>query len=232
MSVRDQMAGAGERRVRQKVQRVGAGAGVLLGVLAAGVAAGMLTAPRSGSKTRRRLRKRLAGLAGGRAARLAALGSVGVRAGRRLRGRWEDLGDALEQHRRRIREGGEKWLEELEERVSALEEQVEETGERIEEGEDPAEAIEEVIEEQRGGTRWGRALGFALGAGLTYFLVSERTADARTRVQEVAERARRRAGDEWDRFQREGGFQRFTGKNGGVGEESETSTARGASEPA
>ncbi len=41
----------------------------------------------------------------------------------------------------------------------------------------------------------------AAGIATTYFLTSERTGPARTKVRETAETVRREAADRWDRFQ-------------------------------
>jgi gas vesicle protein len=205
----------GERRWRRR----SAGAGIMLGALATGVAIGMLTAPHAGRKTRRRLGRRLAGFAESPAARLSALSGAGRRAGRQVRDRWEELSEGLGRRARGWRDEGEEALEDLEERIEALEAQLEEARDAgSAELEDEAEAIADAIDSGRGGG-FGRVLGFALGAGLTYFLVSDRTAMARARVQDAATKARRRATDEWDRFQREGGFQRFRERANGAEQE-------------
>ncbi|HEU4587867.1 MAG TPA: hypothetical protein VFS11_04425 [Gemmatimonadales bacterium] len=203
------------RRIGRRA-KTAAGAGVMVGALAAGVAIGLLTAPSEGRKTRRRLGRRLSGLADSPAVRLAALGSVGRRAGRTLRDRFGDISEGLSRRARAARESKEHLLDELEDRIGALEERLEELGE--EETDEAEDGVETVVGsfEPDGGSRLGRALGFALGAGLTYFLVSDRTATARAKVQDAADKARRRANDEWGRFQREGGFQRFKNGLGGT----------------
>jgi gas vesicle protein len=207
--------GQNGRRIGRRA-KTAVGAGVMVGALAAGVAIGLLTAPSEGRKTRRRLGRRLSGLADSPAGRLAALGSVGRRAGRTLRDRFGDISEGLSRRARSGRQLGEDALEELEDRIEALEERLEELDE--EENEEAQDGMDAVVGsfESEGGGRVGRALGFALGAGLTYFLVSDRTAMARAKVQDAADKARRRATDEWDRFQREGGFQRFKNGLGGT----------------
>jgi gas vesicle protein len=203
---------------------------VTLGAIAAGIAIGMLTAPSEGRKTRRRLGKRLAGLAESPASRLAALGGAGRRAGRSVRDRLDDLSEGISRRARDWRDDGEEALEDLQERIEALEARLEELGEDA--GEDIEHEIDEVVQtfDSHRGSRFRRALGFALGAGLTYFLVSDRTATARARVQDAANKARRRATDEWDRFQRQGGMQRFKdGVNGTERRESGSGAGMGES---
>jgi gas vesicle protein len=202
-------------RRRGRGARTAVGAGLMMGALAAGVAVGMLTAPTEGRKTRRRLGRRLSGLAESPAGRIAALGIVGRRAGRTLRDRFGDISEGLSRRVRARREAGEEELAELEDRIEALEERLENLGE--EEGEEAQDEVEAMVGsgETHRGSRAGRALGFALGAGLTYFLVSDRAATARAKVQDAADKARRRATDEWGRFQRQGGFQRFKDGIGG-----------------
>jgi gas vesicle protein len=222
-----------EQNGRRSGRSRATGAGVMLGALAAGVAIGMLTAPSEGRKTRRRLGRSLAGLAESPAGRLAALGGVGRRAGRGLRDRLGELSEGLGRRTREWREDGEEALDELQDRIEALEARFHELGEDAEEeAEEGVDAVVEAIQPRRGG-RFTRALGFALGAGLTYFMVSDRTAVARARVQDAATKARRRATDEWERFQRQGGFQRFKdGVNGSERTERESAATTGGSPPA
>ena len=51
----------------------------------------------------------------------------------------------------------------------------------------------------------GTIVALAAGVAATYFLTSDRAAPVRSRVQGAASDMRRRASDQWDRFQR-GGF--------------------------
>jgi gas vesicle protein len=51
---------------------------------------------------------------------------------------------------------------------------------------------------------FGSLVAIALGVAATYFLTSDRAAPVRSRVQEAATGMRRRASDQWDRFQRGG----------------------------
>ena len=53
----------------------------------------------------------------------------------------------------------------------------------------------------------GTIVALAAGVAATYFLTSDRAAPVRSRVQGAASDMRRRASDQWDRFQR-GGFVR------------------------
>jgi hypothetical protein len=61
----------------------------------------------------------------------------------------------------------------------------------------------------------GIILAIAAGLGATYLLTSDRAAPVRSRVQEAASDVKRRATDQWDRFQR-----------GGTGTSSERSARR------
>jgi hypothetical protein len=160
--------------------------GAVVGALLAGAAVGVLTAPESGAGTRRRIRRGL-----------VDLGGPG------LRDRWHDLSTGFEQRRRRRER--DSLVERLESRIDALEQ-------RLEEEPDESEiAVEtEEAEEESGGTA-GSLLGLAASALLTWFLASDKAAPARERAREVAGKARKRAGSEWERFKERRGPYRKMG---------------------
>jgi hypothetical protein len=83
------------------------------------------------------------------------------------------------------------------------------------------DAVEEPLARLRGERRGNPLLGLLAGAAISWFLTSERTADVRAEVKDAARKAKRRATDEWDRFQERGGFSRRA-----------SSPANGAPEPA
>jgi gas vesicle protein len=145
-----------------------------------GVGIGLLAAPQPGAKTRKLLAKRL-----------AALG--------------EDVTEGLEE----AQDAGSKARKRVKHRLARLREEAGEEWERVPDRLSRArnrsrDAEEEELEEESGS--FGKVLALAAGLAATYFMTSERTATARTRVQETAADVGRRATDQWDRFQR-GGLQ-------------------------
>jgi len=82
-------------------------------------------------------------------------------------------------------------------------------------GEDVGEGLEDV--EKDHSSPVGIIVAIAAGLAATYFLTSDRAAPVRSRVQEAASDVKRRATDQWDRFQR-----------GGTGSNRERSAAREA----
>jgi gas vesicle protein len=167
--------------------------GLVLAAAAAGLAVGLLMAPDSGEQTRERLRQRM---------------RLGL----------DDLSEGLGRRVRTLREEGTGTIRRLEKRLNKLED-------RFDSARDAAiDAVEEPLERLRSEPRSSGAaplLGLAAGAALAWFLSSERTADARAQVRDAAEKARRRALDEWDRFQERGGFsrRRDVAPNGGTASE-------------
>jgi hypothetical protein len=69
-------------------------------------------------------------------------------------------------------------------------------------------------------------LAIAAGVAATYFLTSDRAAPVRSRVQDAATDVRRRATDQWDRFQR-GGLK--AKKKGSLSREGQPETRAGTS---
>jgi gas vesicle protein len=157
--------------------RGGPGAGSLLLATLLGVGVGLLAAPQPGTKTRKQLLKRL-----------AALG--------------DDLGDGLED----VHQLSAKARKRAKQRLAKLRE---EAGEEWEEVEDRWEKTKSRLRdidtgEDEDSSAFGKVVAMLAGLAATYFLTSDRTATARTRVQDVAADVGRRATDQWDRFQRGG----------------------------
>ena len=157
--------------------RGGRGAGSLLMAALLGVGIGLLAAPQPGAKTRKLLAKRL-----------AALG--------------EDMGDGLDE----VQDVGSKARDRVKRRLAQLREDAGEEWQRVPDRLSRARNrfrdAEEEKEEESGS--FGKVLALAASLAATYFMTSDRTATARTRVQETAADVGRRATDQWDRFQRGG----------------------------
>jgi hypothetical protein len=153
----------------------------------------LLAAPQPGSKTRKLLRQRLATLGEGVGESLGELEEVSSKARKRAKKRLaklrEDAGGELE-------DMGERW-EKAKTRMRDLD---------LGDSDDDSSPLSSL-------------LAIAAGVAATYFLTSERAGPVRSRVQDAAADVRRRATDQWDRFQR-GGF-----KSGTQGTESRTASA-------
>jgi len=176
--------------------RRGTGAGSLLLATLLGVGIGLLAAPQPGTKTRKLLRKRL-----------AALG--------------EGVGDSLED----VQEASSKVRKRAKERLAKLREDAGDEWEDVEErwtkAKDRIRDIDLSGEDEDSGPL-GTIVALAAGVAATYFLTSDRAAPVRSRVQGAASDMRRRAGDQWDRFQR-GGFRQ--GREGTAEEQQPESRA-------
>jgi gas vesicle protein len=179
--------------------RQGSGAGSLFLATLIGVGIGLLAAPQPGSKTRTLLRKRLAALGEGVGESLEEVQEAGSKAGKRAR-----------QRLARLREdAGEEW---------------EEMGERWERAKG---RIRDSEEEEDDSSLLGTLFALAAGVAATYMLTSDRAAPVRSRVQEAATDVRRRATDQWDRFQR-GGIRQGREASG---TQPQTETRAGATPP-
>jgi len=168
-------------------------AGLVLAAAVAGVAVGLLMPPETGENIRERVRER-------------------------MRSKFGNLSEGFGRRIRTFRDEGNGALRRIEKRLNKLEDQFDAARDAA------IDAVEEPLERFRSGRRTNGAaplLGLAAGAALAWFLSSERTADARAQVRDAAEKARRRAMDEWDRFQERGGFARRRGTvpNGGTSAE-------------
>jgi hypothetical protein len=162
----------------------GSGAGSLLLATLLGVGIGLLAAPQPGSKTRKLLRKRL-----------AALG--------------EGVGESLEE----VQEASSKARKRARERLARLREQAgevdwDEVGERWQKARGRLRDLRHEEEEDEDSSPLGSLFAIAAGVAATYFLTSDRAAPVRSKVQDAASGVKRRATDQWDRFQRGGMRQR------------------------
>ena len=161
--------------------RQGTGAGSLFLATLIGVGIGLIAAPQPGSKTRTLLRKRLAALGEGVGEGLEEVQEASSKARKRAK-----------QRLARLRENaGEEW-EELGERWGRAKGRIRDS---------------EVDESDDDSSPFGTLLALAAGAAATYVLTSDRAAPVRSKVQDAATDVRRRATDQWDRFQR-GGIRR------------------------
>ncbi len=182
--------------------RRGRGAGSLLVAALLGVGIGLLAAPQPGTKTRKLLARRLAALSEDVGEGLGEVQDVGSKASKGVKRRLARLRE----------EAGEEWQN---------------VPDRWSKARNRFRDMEEE-EEDEGSGSFGKVLAMAAGLAATYFMTSDRTATARTRVQETAADVGRRATDQWDRFQR-GGFQ---GRREGGEGRSETRTASNPSDEA
>ncbi len=156
--------------------RGGRGGGALLMAALLGVGIGLLAAPQPGTRTRKLLLERL-----------AALG--------------EDVGEGLED----VQEVSSKARKRVKQRLAKLRSEAEdvEAPERWSRARRSSRE-DEIGEDDEESSPFGKLFMLAAGLAATYFMTSERTAPARTRVQETASDVGRRATDQWDRFQRGG----------------------------
>jgi gas vesicle protein len=172
--------------------RGGSRAGPLLLATLLGVGVGLLAAPQPGSKTRKLLGKRFAALGEGVGGSLEDVQEMSSKARKRAR---ERLG--------KLREGAEEELENVGDRWQNAKSRIRDFGETDE------------------SSSFGTLLAIAAGVAATYFLTSERGAPVRSKVQDVATDVKRRATDQWDRFQR-GGTRQGRGASGTQEGRSET----------
>ncbi|MFL5403513.1 MAG: YtxH domain-containing protein [Gemmatimonadales bacterium] len=171
--------------------------GVLLGTLL-GIGIGFLAAPQPGTKTRKLLLQRLAALGEG--------------AGDTL----EDVQDLTSKARKKARK-----------RLSQLRGDAEEGWEDVEDRWQSAKRkLRDLDLDDDSSSPVGTILAIAAGIAATYFLTSDRAAPVRSRVQHAAIDVKRRATDEWDRFQR-GGIRR----RGSSGSQEGRSETRASSTP-
>jgi gas vesicle protein len=181
--------------------RGGSGATSLLLATLLGVGVGLLAAPQSGDKTRKLLRKRLAALGEG--------------VGESL----EDVQEVSSKARKRAKQRLEKLREDAEEELEGVGDRWEKTKSRIRD--------EFGESDESSSSFFGTLLAIAAGVAATYFLTSDRAAPVRSRVQDAATDVKRRATDQWDRFQR-GGIRR---RREGSGTQEGRSETRAGSTP-
>jgi gas vesicle protein len=184
--------------------RGGSRAGSLLLATLLGVGVGLLAAPQPGSKTRKLLGKRL-----------AALG--------------EGVGESLED----VQEVSSKARKRAKQRLAKLREDAEDEWEDVgDRWENAKSRIRDInIGESDDSSPLGTILTIAAGLAATYFLTSDRAAPARARVQDAATDVKRRATDQWDRFQR-GGTRQGSQRPGAQEGRSETRTSSTPSDEA
>jgi gas vesicle protein len=173
----------------------GSGAGSLFLATLLGVGIGFLAAPQPGSKTRKLLLKRLAALGEGVGESLGDVQEVSSKARKRAKQRLSKLRE----------DAGDEW---------------EEVGERWQKAKGRIRDLE--VGQSDDSSSFGTLLALAAGVAATYFLTSDRAAPVRSRVQDAASDVRRRATDQWERFQR-GGIRKDA--------RSETRTASPAPDP-
>jgi gas vesicle protein len=180
---------------RDRSRRGGTGAGGLLLATMFGVGLGLLAAPQPGTKTRKLLLKRLAALGEGVGESLEEVQDLSSKAKKRARQRLE-----------RLREEAQEGLESVDERWQHAKHGLRH-------------------DEDEGSSALGTILAIAAGVAATYFLTSDRAAPVRSKVQHAASDVKRRATDEWDRFQR-GGFRSM--REGAAGSEGRSETRAGS----
>jgi gas vesicle protein len=163
------------------------GGGALFLATLLGVGIGLLTAPQPGSTTRKLLLKRLATLS-------------------------EEVGDGLED----VEKVSSKARKRAKQRLAKLRENAEGEWEDVEDRWEKAKGRLRDLDfrEKDRSSPIGSIMAVAAGLAATYFLTSDRAAPARTRVQEAASDVKRRATDQWDRFQRGGTAGRSTNREG------------------
>ncbi|HEV7365491.1 MAG TPA: YtxH domain-containing protein [Gemmatimonadales bacterium] len=159
-------------------RREAPGGGSLFLATLLGVGIGLLTAPQPGSKTRKLLLKRLASLS-------------------------EEVGEGLED----VEKVSSKARKRAKQRLAKLRENAEDEWGDVEERWEKAKGrIGDLDfgEKDHSSPVVGTIAAIAAGLAATYFLTSDRAAPVRSRVQEAASDVKRRATDQWDRFQRGG----------------------------
>jgi hypothetical protein len=144
---------------------------------------------------------------------LLAAPDTGVRTRRRLRKRLETLGDDLGEGLEEMQGLSGRARERMRERIARMRKR----------GADAWEDLEERWhgEEEEDSGALGAVLAIAAGVAATYFLTSDRTAPARSRVRETAETVRREATNRWERYQQQR-QERSNGQPGGAGGIGET----------
>jgi gas vesicle protein len=154
----------------------GAGAGSLLVATMLGVGLGLLAAPQPGTKTRKLLLERLAALSEGVGEGLEEVQDLSSKAKKRAKQRLAQL-----------RDDAEEGLEGVEDRWQHA-----------------TRRFRQVDEDESDSGPLGTILAIAASVAATYFLTSDRAAPVRSKVQHAASDVKRRATDEWDKFQRGG----------------------------
>jgi hypothetical protein len=129
---------------------------------------------------------------------LLAAPEAGTKTRRQLRRRLSTLGSDLGEGLEGVQELGGKAKERMRARLQSLRAR----------GEEFMDDYDDDEEDEDDSRALGTILAVAAGVAATYFLSSERAAPARARARTAADTVRRRASDQWDRFQHR------TGANG------------------
>jgi gas vesicle protein len=175
----------------------GSGVGSLFLATMLGVGLGLLAAPQPGTKTRKLLLQRLAALS-------------------------EGVGEGLEE----VQDLSSKAKKRAKQRLAKLREEAEEGLESVEDRWEHARRRFRDEDEDDDFSPFGTILAIAAGVAATYVLASDRAAPVRSKVQHAASDIKRRATDEWDRFQR-GGTR--GAREGSVSQEGRSETRAGSS---
>ena len=143
---------------------------------------------------------------------LLAAPDTGLKTRRRLQKRLESLGGDLGEGFEEMQGLSSRARERMRERLARMRKR----------GEDALEGMEDrwhgEEEEEEDSGALGAVLALAAGVAATYFLTSDRTGPARSRVRETAESVRRRASDRWDQYQQQRHDARGNGHPGEAGE--------------
>ena len=142
---------------------------------------------------------------------LLAAPDAGLKTRRRLRKRFETLSGDLGEGLGEMQGLSGRARERMRERLSRMRKR----------GEDAWEDLEDRWhgeEEEEDSGAFGAVLALAAGVAATYFLTSDRTGPARSRVKETADSVRRQASDRWEQYQQHRHEARSNGQTGGPGE--------------
>ncbi|HET6795511.1 MAG TPA: YtxH domain-containing protein [Gemmatimonadales bacterium] len=139
----------------------------------------------------------------------------------RLSALGEEAGDTLEE----VQGLTQKARKKARQRLSQLREDAEDGWDEVE---DRWQKTKRGIRgEEEDSSPFGTILAIAAGVAATYLLTSDRAAPVRSRVQHAAEDVKRRATDEWGRFQRGG----FRARRAGAEDQEGRSETRTSSTP-
>ena len=145
---------------------------------------------------------------------LLAAPDAGLKTRRRLRKRLETLSGDLGEGFEEMQGMSGRARERMRERLARMKKRGEDAWGDLE---DRLHGEEEE-EEEEGSGAFGAVLAVAAGIAATYFLTSDRTGPARTRVRETADTVRRRATDRWEQYQQHRHEARGNGQPGSSGE--------------
>ena len=133
---------------------------------------------------------------------LLAAPQPGSKTRKLLRQRLATLGEEVGVSLEEAQQAGSKARKRAKKRLAKLREDAGDEWEAV--GERWQQARRDLDDEEDDSGPFGGILALVAGLAATYFLTSDRAAPVRSRVQHAAEDVRRRATDQWDRFQRGG----------------------------